>query len=64
MGRKKKATSNTEEKPSVHKDLDGMNITINSFGELSSTVSIDRINDFLNKNVEDKKLPPNDSKEQ
>jgi hypothetical protein len=29
---------------------------INSFGEISSSFSIDKINEFLNKNVEDKKL--------
>jgi hypothetical protein len=43
-------------KPKVHKDLDGLNININAFGELSSNTDIDKINNFLNKNVEDKKF--------
>lgn len=33
---------------------------INSFGEISSSFSIDKINEFLNKNVEDKKLKDRD----
>ena len=31
-------------------------MNINSFGEISSSFSIDKINAFLNKNVDDKKL--------
>lgn len=34
--------------PEVHKDLEGFDIRINSFGEMESNFSIDRINDFLN----------------
>jgi predicted RND superfamily exporter protein len=45
-----------EENPKVHKDLDGFKMNINSFGEISSSFSIDKLNEFLNKNVEDKKL--------
>ncbi|MBW3469025.1 hypothetical protein [Arthrospiribacter ruber] len=45
-----------EENPKVHKDLDGFQMNINSFGEISSSFSIDKLNEFLNKNVEDKKL--------
>jgi hypothetical protein len=44
------------EKPRVHKDLEGFEFNIDSFGELSSTFDIEKINEFLNKNVEDKKL--------
>ena len=44
------------EKPRVHKDLEGFEFNIDSFGELSSTFNIEKINEFLNKNVEDKKL--------
>ena len=43
-------------KPVVHKELDGFNIKINEFGEMETTVPIDRLNSFLNENVEDKKL--------
>jgi hypothetical protein len=40
----------------VHEELFGFDIKINAFGELSSNVSIDKLNLFLNKNLEDKKL--------
>ncbi|HEV7382606.1 MAG TPA: hypothetical protein VGN64_22575 [Dyadobacter sp.] len=44
------------DKPRVHKDLEGFDIQINSFGEISTSFDMDRINEFLNKNVDDKKL--------
>lgn len=53
---KKKKT----EKPKVHDDLKGFNIKVNSFGEVISNIDIDKINDFLNENVEDKKLTDRD----
>ncbi|HET9053746.1 MAG TPA: hypothetical protein VFM90_06230 [Cyclobacteriaceae bacterium] len=43
-------------KPRVHKDLQGFDIEIDSFGEIKSNTNIERINEFLNKNVDDKKL--------
>ncbi|MFK7899681.1 MAG: hypothetical protein AB8B61_02870 [Cyclobacteriaceae bacterium] len=45
-----------EQKPKVHEDLDGLDVGVNSFGEVQTSISIDKINEFLNKNVEDKKL--------
>lgn len=45
-----------KEKPKVNKELDGFDIKIDSFGELKSNLPIDKINQFLNKNVDDKKL--------
>ena len=45
-----------EGNPSVHEELQGFDIKINPFGELQSNFNIDKINDFLNDNVEDKKL--------
>ena len=45
-----------EGKPEVHDDLQGFDIKINSFGELHSNFRIDRLNDFLDKTVEDKKV--------
>lgn len=45
-----------KKKPKVHKELDGLEVSINQFGELKSNMNIDTINAFLNKNVEDKKL--------
>lgn len=55
MAKKKK-----NEDPKVHEDLQGFKMEINSFGEISSSFSIDKINKFLNKNVEDKKLKDRD----
>ncbi len=43
-------------KPKVHKDLDGFDISIDSFGEIHSNMNIEKINQFLNDNVDDKKL--------
>lgn len=57
MAKKKKAK---KENPKVHEDLEGFKMDINSFGEISSSFSIDKINEFLNKNVEDKKLKDRD----
>jgi len=50
---KKKSLRRT---PEVHKDLKGFNIQINEFGEIITNVKVDKLNDFLNKNVVDKKL--------
>ena len=43
-------------KPKVHKDLQGFDISIDSFGEIKSNMNIEKINEFLNQNVDDKKL--------
>jgi hypothetical protein len=43
-------------KPKVHKELQGFDMAIDQFGEIKSNMNIEKINDFLNKNVEDKKL--------
>ncbi|MEN2281792.1 hypothetical protein AAGF08_06600 [Algoriphagus sp. SE2] len=56
MAKKKKKDTD----PKVHDDLKGFKMEINSFGEISSSFSIDKINEFLNKNVEDKKLKDRD----
>lgn len=53
-----------KKKPNVHSELEGMDIQINSFGEISSNIDIDKINAFLNKNVDDKKLKERDDKEE
>jgi len=50
--------------PSVHNELDGFDIKINPFGELQSNFEIDKINDFLNENIDDKKLTDNPSEEE
>ena len=38
-----------KKKRNVHKDLEGFDINVNPFGELESTLDIDKINEFLNK---------------
>jgi hypothetical protein len=56
MAKKKNDEKLNEEKPRVHKDLDGFDIKINSFGEIQMSYDIEKINQFLNKTVDDKKL--------
>lgn len=51
-----KKTGKKEAKPRVHKDLQGFEISINQFGEIKSNMNIESINEFLNENVDDKKL--------
>lgn len=58
MAKKKK--SSKEQKAKVAKELDGLELNVDSFGEIKNSLSIDRINEFLNKNVDDKKLRDRD----
>jgi hypothetical protein len=46
----------TKELPKVHKELEGFDIEINSFGEIKTSINVDRLNEFLNKHMDDKKL--------
>lgn len=57
MAKKKK---DENQKPKVAKELDGLDLNVDSFGEIQNSLSIDKINDFLNKNVDDKKLRDRD----
>jgi hypothetical protein len=43
-------------KPRVHKNLSGLEVSVDSFGEIKSTMAIEKINAFLDEHVEDKKL--------
>lgn len=47
-------------KPKVNGELNGFDIKIDSFGEIKSTLDIDKINKFLNRHVDDKKLRDRD----
>lgn len=60
---KRTSSKSSKKKPDVNPDLEGFNIKIDTFGEISSTMSIDKINEFLNKNVDDKKLRDRDDLE-
>jgi hypothetical protein len=53
---KKKISKKDRESPKVDKELNGFDIKINSFGEIVTSYDLDKINTFLDKNVEDKKL--------
>jgi hypothetical protein len=51
-----KKPEKTGPKPRVHRELDGFEVSIDQFGELKSNMNIEKINEFLNQNVDDKKL--------
>jgi len=52
MGRK----MNPGKNPKVNKELEGFNVGINEFGEITANYDIDKLNTFLDKHVEDKKF--------
>jgi hypothetical protein len=56
--------SKKDDNPKVNADLEGFKMNINTFGEISSSFSIDKINEFLNNNVDDKKLRYREDKEE
>jgi hypothetical protein len=45
-----------QDKPKLHKDLEGFSISVNQFGEIKSTFPIDKLNEFLNEKTDDKKI--------
>jgi len=47
---------NPPKRPKVHEELRGFAIRINEFGEIETTFEIDKVNTFLNENVDDKKF--------
>lgn len=57
-GKKKK-----DVKAKVNEQLEGFEVSVDRFGEIKSSLNIDQINDFLNKEVEDKKLVDRDDLE-
>ena len=60
MNKDEKSKQDNKPKPKVHKDLQGFDVSIDSFGEIRSNMDIEKINEFLNKNVDDKKLAERD----
>ncbi len=60
MAKKKKEE---KESPKVHDELSGFDIKINEFGEIKTNLNIDKLNRFLDENVEDKKLLEKEEKE-
>ncbi len=64
MAKKNDNPSKKQGKPRVHKDLSGFEVSIDQFGELKSNMAIEKLNDFLNENVDDKKLAERDDYEE
>jgi hypothetical protein len=56
MSKKEKKSAKAKAKPKVHQQLQGFEISINQFGEIKSNMNVEKINEFLNENVDDKKL--------
>jgi hypothetical protein len=56
MAKKTDKPSKKQDKPRVHKELSGFEISIDQFGELKSNMAIEKLNEFLDENVDDKKL--------
>jgi len=56
MTKKSDKPSRKQGKPRVHKDLSGFEVSIDQFGEIKSNMDIEKLNQFLDQNVEDKKL--------
>ncbi len=53
---KDKGKDKKDKKPKVNPELEGFELEINEFGEIISNYDVDKINEFLNKHVDDKKL--------
>jgi hypothetical protein len=56
MTRKKSNKPKKDLKPKVNKELEGFDIEIDAFGEIKTNFDINKINEFLNRKVDDKKL--------
>ena len=56
MAKEKPGKSKKQAKPKVHDELKGFEVSIDPFGELKSNLPIEKLNKFLNENVDDKKL--------
>lgn len=60
MKRKSKKKTDTAK---VNPELEGLDVRFNTFGKLVSSISLDELNGFLNKNVKDRKLEEKFAKE-
>lgn len=56
MAKRKYQKKKKKEKLKANPQLPGFDIKINSFGEIQSNYDIDEVNQFLDKNLDDKKL--------
>lgn len=51
-------------KPEMHPELQGFELSINEFGEIITNMDLSKINEFLNRHVEDKKFKERDDYEE
>lgn len=59
----KKIKKKKVEEARVNPELKGLDIRVNEFGEIEANIAIERLNDFLDQNVIDKKLEEKREKE-
>jgi hypothetical protein len=62
MSKNREGKSKKQGKPRVHQELKGFEVSIDSFGELKSNLPIEKLNKFLDENVDDKKLSEREEK--
>ena len=62
--KKRKPVALSKKKTLFHEDLEGFDLKINTFGEMESTFSIDKLNTFLDIQIENKKLKPSPNQEE
>jgi len=48
----------------VHEELKGFELKVNPFGQIESNYDMDKINEFLNERVDDKKLREHDESDE
>ncbi|MGA1582419.1 MAG: hypothetical protein ACO4CH_04090 [Saprospiraceae bacterium] len=44
------------DKPKIHEELEGFDISINEFGQIRTNFDVTKVNKFLNEHLKDKKL--------
>ena len=53
-----------DRKQQFHRDLEGFDIKINPFGEIESSYDVDKLNEFLNKRLDDPRLKKGEDQEE
>jgi hypothetical protein len=52
----KKKNKERKDRHSLHEELKGFNIELNAFGQIESNLKVERLNEFLNKHLPDRKF--------
>ena len=60
----KKKKSKKKDEATLHEELQGFDIKLDSFGRIETNMNLDNLNSFLNRNVRDKKLDEKVEKEE